>query len=148
MVFVMMGNTCISMADSCQCMEKTLESPLDCKIKPVHPKGNQSGLFIGRTDVEAETPIPWPPDVKNWLIWRPWSWERLKVEEGEGEDRGWDGWISSLTQWTWVWLSPKSWWWTGKPGVLQSMGLQKVRQDWVTELNWSGGKRGPILMPA
>ena len=109
-------------------LEKTLESPLDCKeIKSVHPKGNQSWVFIGRTDVEAETPILWPPDAKNWLIWRPWCWERLKVG-GEGDDRGWDGWMASLTQWTWVWASARSWWWTGKPGMLPSMGLQSRTQ--------------------
>ena len=80
--------------------EKTLESPLDCKeIQPVHPRENQSWIFIGRTDVEAETPILWPPDVKSWLIWkRPWCWETLKVR-AEGDDRGWDGWMASPTQW-------------------------------------------------
>ena len=78
-------------------LEKTLESPLDCKeIQPVHPKGDQSWVFIGRTDVEAETPILWPPDVKSWLIWRPWCWEGLRAG-GEGDDRGWDGWMASLT---------------------------------------------------
>ena len=68
--------------------EKTLESPLDCKeIQPVHPKGNQSWIFIGRTGAEGEAPILWPPDAKNWLIWKdPWCWERLKVG-GEGDDR-------------------------------------------------------------
>ena len=72
-------------------LENTLESPLDCKeIQPIHPKGNQSWVFIGRTDVEAETPIFWPPDVKSWLIWKAPCWERLKVG-GEGDDRGWDG---------------------------------------------------------
>ena len=55
---------------------------------------------------------------------------------GEGDDRGWDGWMASLTQWTWVWVNFKSWWWTGRPGMLQSMGLQRVRHDWATELNW------------
>ena len=63
---------------------------------------------------------------------RPWCWERLKVG-GEGDNRGWDGWMASPTQWTWVWVSSGSWWWTGKPGVLQSMGLQRVRHDWGTE---------------
>ena len=83
-------------------LKKTLESPLDCKeIQPVHPKWNQAWIFIGRTDAEAETPILWPPDVKNWLMKRPWCWERSKTE-GEGNDRGWDGWMVSLTQWTWV----------------------------------------------
>ena len=86
-------------------LEKTLESPLDCKeFQPVNPKGNQSWIFIGRTDAEAETLILWPPDVKNWIIEKnPWCWERLKVE-GEGDDRGWDDWMASLTRWTWVWL--------------------------------------------
>ena len=67
---------------------------------------------------------------------RPWCWERLKVG-GEGEDRGWDGWMASLARWTWVWVSSWSWWWTGKPGMLQSMGLQGVGHDWASELNWT-----------
>ena len=67
---------------------------------------------------------------------RPWCWERLKAG-GEGDDRGWDGWMAPPTQWTWVWISSGSWGWTGKPGVLQSMGLQRVRHDRVTELNWT-----------
>ena len=66
---------------------------------------------------------------------KPWCWERLKAE-GEGNDRGWHGWMASPTQWTWVWVGSGSWWWTGRPGVLQSMGLQRVRHDWATELNW------------
>ena len=65
---------------------------------------------------------------------RPWCWERLKVGR-EGDDRGWDGWMASLTQWTWVWVNSRNWWWTGRPGVLQSMGSEKVGQDWATELN-------------
>ena len=65
---------------------------------------------------------------------RPWCWERLEVG-GEGDDRGWDGWMASPTQWTWVWVKSRSWWWTGKPGMLQSMGSERVRHDWVTELN-------------
>ena len=99
-------------------LEKTLESPLDCKeIQPVHPKGNQSWLFIGRTDFEAETPILWLPDVKNWLIGKdPDAGEWLEV--GEGDDRGWDGWMALPTQWTWVWVNSGSWWWTGRPDVL------------------------------
>ena len=95
-------------------LEKTLESPLDCKeIQPVHPKGDQSWVFIGRTDVEAATPILWPPDAKNWPIWKDpdagkdWRWE-------EGDNRGWDGWMASPTQWTWAWVNSGSWWWTGK----------------------------------
>ena len=105
-------------------LEKTLESPLDYKeIQPVHPKGNQSWIFIERTDAEAETPIIWPPDTKNWK--RPWCWERLKTG-GQGDDRGWDGWMASPIQWTWVWVSSGSWWWTGRPGVLQSMGSHRI----------------------
>ena len=78
------------------------------------------------------------------LMWRthlkrPWFWERLKAW-AEGDDRGWDGWMASLTLWTWVWVSSGSWWWTGGPGVLQSIGSQRVRQDWVTELNWTEPK--------
>ena len=65
----------------------------------------------------------------------PWCWERLKAGE-EGDDRGWDGWMASPTWWIWVWASSGSWWWTGKPGVRQSMVSQRVRQDWVTELSW------------
>ena len=118
-------------------LEKTLESPLDCKeIQPVHPKGNQSWIFIGRTNAEAETPILWPPDAKSWLIWRPWCWKRLKVG-GEGDDRGWNGRMASPTQWTWVWANSGSWWWTGRPGVLQFMGSQRLGHDWVIELNWT-----------
>ena len=123
---------------------KTLKSPLDSKgIQPVSPKGNQSWIFIGRTDTEAETPILWPHDVKNWFIWRPWCWERLKA--GEGDDRRWDGWMASLTQWTWVWVNSRRWWWTGKSGMLQSMGLQRVRHDWATELNWTSQTSLPML---
>ena len=84
-------------------LEKTLESPLDCKeIQSVHPKGDQSWIFIGRTDYAAEAPTLWPPDVKNKSHWkRSWYWERLKVA-GEGNDRGWDGWMASPIWWTWV----------------------------------------------
>ena len=67
---------------------------------------------------------------------RPWSWERLKAG-GEGENRGWYGWMASPTQWTWVWVNSGSWWWTGRPGMLRFMGLQRVRHDWVTKLNWT-----------
>ena len=66
---------------------------------------------------------------------RPWCWKRLKAG-GEGDDREWDGWMASPTQWTWVWVNSGSWWWTGRPGVVQFMGSQRVRHDWATELNW------------
>ena len=108
-------------------LEKTLESPLDCKeIQPGHPKGNQSWIFIGRMDAEAETPILWLPDAgKDWM------------EAEKGDDRGWDGWIASQTQWTWVWVNSRSWWWIGRSCMLQFMGLQRVGHNWATELNWT-----------
>ena len=107
-------------------LEKTLEKPLDCKvIQPVHPKGNQSWIFNGRTDVEAET---------NTLA--TWCGELKSEGRRRRDDRGWDGWMASPTQWTWVWVNSASWWWTGRPGVLQSMGPQSQTQlsNW-TELN-------------
>ena len=117
--------------------EKTLESPLDFKeIQPVHPKGDQSWIFIGRTDAKVETPILWPTWCEEMTHWkRLWCWEGLK-EGGEGDDQGWDGWMASPIQWTWVWLNSGSWWWTWRPGMLQSMGSQRVGHDWATELNW------------
>ena len=119
-------------------LEKTLESPLECKeIQPVHPKGNQSRIFIGRTDAEAETPntlTTWCEELTHWK--RPWCWERLKAE-GKGDDRGWDGWVASPTWWTWVWASFGSWWWTGGPGVLQSWGRKELDMtEWLNWLNW------------
>ena len=116
-------------------LRKTLQSPLDSKeIQPVHPKGNQAWIFIGRTEAEAEALVLWPTDARNWLIGKdpdagkPEAW-------GEGDNRGWDGWLASLTWWTWVWAISVSWWWTGKPDVLQSTGSQSPTQlnDW-TEL--------------
>ena len=114
-------------------LEKTLESPLNCKeIKPVNPKGNQPWIFIGRTDAEAETPILWPPDVKSWLIWKDpdarkdWGQE----EKGTTEDEmvGWHHRLSGR-----VWANSGRWWRTERPGVLQSMGLQRVEHDLATE---------------
>ena len=118
-------------------LEKTLESPLDCKeIQPVHPKGDQSWVIIGRTDAKPESPILWPPHVRSWLVGkdpdagRDWGQEKGTIEE-------WDGWMASLTQWTWVWVNSGSWWWTGRSGVLWFTGSQRVGPDWVTELNWT-----------
>ena len=87
-------------------LEKTLESPLDCKeIKPVNPKGNQSWIFIGKFDADTEAPILWPPDVKSLLNEKRWYWEKLKVGEEEDET-GQDGWMASPTQWKWFEKSP------------------------------------------
>ena len=129
-------------------LEKTLESPLDCQeIQPVHPKGNQSWIFIGRTDGwswNSNTLATWWGKKLSHLK-RPWCRERLQVE-GEEDDRGWDGWMTEdemvgwhhcHVRWTWVWVSSRSWWWTGKPGMLQSVGLPRVRHNWATELNWT-----------
>ena len=114
-------------------LEKTLESPLDWKeFQLVHLKRNGSWVFIGRTDVEAETPILWPPDVKSWLIWKDPDAGKERGQEEKGNDRGWAGWMASLALWTWVWVYSGSWWWTG----LQSMGSQRTRHDSVTELDW------------
>ena len=122
-------------------LEKTIASPLDCKkIQPVHPKGNQSWIFIGRTDAETETPVLWPPDAKSWYWKRPWCWERLKAV-GERDDRGWDVWMASPTAWTWVWADSGSWWWTGRTSCCVH-GVAKVRHYWETELNWAAGHSG------
>ena len=119
-------------------LEKTLESPLDCKeIQPVHPKGDQSWVFFGRNNVEAETPVLRPPDVKSWLIWKdPDAGKDCgKEEKGTTEDE--IGWMISPTQWTWVWVDSRSWWWTGRPGMPQFMGSQsRTRLSNWTELNW------------
>ena len=135
-------------------LEKTLESPLDCKeIQPVLPKGISPGCslkglmlklklqyfghLMQRIECEELT-FQW----RSFHWKRPCCWERLKVG-GEGNNRGWDGWMrwldvitNSVDTWTWVWVNPGSWW-TGKPGILQSMGSQRVWRDWVTELNQS-----------
>ena len=116
-------------------LEKTLESPLDCKeLQPVHCKGDQSWVFIGRTDAKAETPILWPPHEKSWLIGKDLMWEGLGAGE-EGDDRGWDGWMASSTRWTWVWVNSGSWWWTGL--ACCNSWDHRVRHDWATELNWT-----------
>ena len=114
-----------------------LESPLGCKeILSVHPKGRLV-LSVHWKDWR------WCWNCSTLAIWceklthlkRPWWWERLRA--GEGDDRGWDGWMASPTQWTWVWVNSGSWWWTGRPGMLWSMGSQRVGHDWATELNWT-----------
>ena len=79
----------------------------------------------------------WATSCKELIYWkRPWCWKGLGAG-GEGDDRGWDGWMASLTRWTWVWLNSRCWWWTGRPGMLRFMGSQRIKHDWVTELNWT-----------
>ena len=118
-------------------LEKTLESPLDCKeIQPVHPQGispeySLEGLMLKLKLQYFGYLIRRADSLK-----RPWCWEWLRAR-GEGDDKGWDGWMASLSRWTWVWVNSGSWWWTGRPGVLQFMGLQRVGHDWATELNWA-----------
>ena len=108
------------------------------EIQPVHPKGDQSWVFIGRTDVEAETPVLWPPDVKSWLIGKDpdAGKDSGQEEKGTAEDEM-VGWHHRLIQWTWVWVDSGSWWWTGRAGVLRFTGSQRVGHDWATELNWT-----------
>ena len=89
----------------------------------------------------SNTSATWCEELTHWK--RPWCWERLKVG-GEGDNRGWDGWMVSPAQWKWVWASSRSWWWTGRPGVLQSMGSQRVGHDSVTEMNWSHSLKAVI----
>ena len=115
-------------------LEKTLESPLDCKeFQPVHPKGNQSWIFIGRTDVEAETPILWPPDGKNWLICKDsdagkdWRWE----EKGMTEDEM----VGSPTRWSWVWVN--SWIGDGQRGLVCCSPWGCKESDTTERLNWT-----------
>ena len=118
-------------------LEETLESPLDARRS--NQSIRKSVLNIHWKDWwwswNFNTLATWYETLTH--LKRPWCWERLKAG-GEEEDRGWDGWMASPTQWTWVWVNSGSWWWTGRPGVLQSMRSQRVRHNWVTELNWTG----------
>ena len=116
---------------------RILESPLDCKeIQTVHPKGNQSWIFIGRTDAEASASILWP------MMQTTDSFENTlmlgKIEDRRRRGRQRMRWfdMASPTQWTCFWVNSGSWWWTGRPGMLQSVGSQRVGHNWVTELNW------------
>ena len=93
-------------------LEKKLESPLDCKeIQLIYHKGDQSWMFFGRTGIETETSVLWPPDAKNWLIWKDPDAGKNWGQEENGTT-GWDGWMASPTKWTWVWVNSGSWWWT------------------------------------
>ena len=111
-------------------LEKTLENPLDSKeIKPVNPKGNQHWILIGRIDGHSNTLVIWCKQLTGWK--RPWCWERLKEEEEE--NRVWDGWIALPIQWAWSWANSRKWSGTGRSGMLQSMGSQRIRHDLATE---------------
>ena len=119
-------------------LEETFENPLDRKeIKPVNTKGNQSWIFIGRTFAEAEALILWPPDANNWLIGKDpdagkdWRWQEKGTTENEMV-----GWHHQLYGLEFEQAQGVSHSWTGKPGVLQSMGSQRIEHDWVAELNW------------
>ena len=119
-------------------LEKTLESPLGCKeIQPVHSKGDQPWVFFGKNDAKSETPVLLATSCEELTHWkRLWCWEGLGAG-GKGDGKGWDGWMASPTQWMWVWVNSRRWW-TGKPGVLWFMGLQRVRHGWVTEMtDWT-----------
>ena len=118
-------------------LEKSLESPLDCKeIPPVHSEGDQPWDFFGRNDAKADAPVLWPPHEKSWLIGkdsdagRDWGQE----EKGTTEDEmaGWHHWLYGHES-----VNSGRWWWTGRPGVLRFMGSQRVGHDWATELNWT-----------
>ena len=95
------------------------------------------GFFFGRNDAKDETLVLWQPHAKSWLNEKDSDTGRDWGAGGEGDDRGWDGWMASLTRWMWVWVNSGSWWWTERPGVLRFMGSQRVGHDWVTELNWN-----------
>ena len=105
-----------------------------CICQPVNLKGNKPWILIGRTDAEAEAeaPVFWSPNANSWLIGKV---SDAGKDWGQKEKRvsGWDGWMASLMQWTWTWANFRRWRGTGRPGVLQSMGLQRVGYDWVTE---------------
>ena len=115
-------------------MEKTLESPLTARrsnqsiLKEISPECSLEGLML-KLKLQNFGYLMQRTDSFEKI----WIWEQLKAG-GEGHDKGWDSWMALLTQWTWVWVNSTSWWWTGRPGMLQSTGSQRVRHDWVTEL--------------
>ena len=122
---------------NCGVREDCWES-LGLQGDPACPSSRKSVLNIHWKDRcwswNSNTLATWCEELTH--LKRPWCWERLKAG-GEGNNGGWDSWMASLTQWTQVWIKSGSWWWTGKPGMLQSMGSQRVRRDWTTELNWT-----------
>ena len=116
------------------CWRRLLRVPLTERrsnqaiLKEIGPKYSLEGLML---KLNSNTLATWCKELTHWK--RPWCWERLKA--GQEGDRGWDGWMASLTQWTWVWVNSRSWWWAGRPGMLQSMGSQRVRHNWA--MNWT-----------
>ena len=98
-------------------------------LKEISPEYSLEGLMKLKLQYFAT----WCEELTH--LKRPWCWEILK-SGGEGDNKGWDGWMASLTQWIWVWVNSEIWWWTGSPGTLQYMGLQRVRHGWATELNY------------
>ena len=119
------------------CWRRLLRAPWTARrsnqsiLKGISPGCSLEGLMLN-----SNTLATWYKELTHWK--RPWCWERLKAP-GERDNRGWDGWMASSTQWTWDWVNSRSWWWTGRPGMLWSMGSPRVRHDWVTELNWTRG---------
>ena len=117
-----------------QCWRRLLRVPWtarrsnQCILKEISPGCSLEGLML-RLKLQYFDHLMWTADSFE----RPWCWEGLKAG-GEGDDRGWDGWMASPTQWTWVWVESHSWWWTGRPDVLRFMGSQRVGHDWATEL--------------
>ena len=118
------------------CWRRFLRFPLTARrfnqsiLKEISPEYSLEGLML---KMKCQYLATWYEELTHWK--RPWFWERLKAG-GQGDDRGWDGWVVSLTRWTWIWASSRGWWWTGKPGVLQSMGSQRFGHDWAAEHNW------------
>ena len=121
---------------NCDVGEDSWES-LGLQGDPTSPSYSRSILGVHWKDWcwnwNSNTLATWCEELTH--LKRPWCWERWRAG-GEGDDRGWDGWVASLTRWTWVWVNSGSWWWTGRPGVLWFMGSQRVGHDWETELNW------------
>ena len=104
-------------------------------LKEISPGCSFVGLML---KLNSNTLATSCKELTHWK--RPWCWEGLGAG-AEGDDRGWDGWMASPTQWTWVWIDSRSWWWTGRPGVLRFMGSQRVGHNWATELNWTRSSR-------
>ena len=131
---------------NCGVGEDSWESP-GLQEDPTSPFWRRSALGVHWGDWcwswNSNTLATWCEELTH--LKSPWCWEGLRAG-GEGDDRGWGGWMASRTRWTWVWVNSGSWWWTGRPGVLQSLGSQRVRHDWATELNWIMKDAFPLLI--